>query len=445
STDTQSVIVGNKQILEREGYLYCNIKNNDLYLPEDDNWPNTIWIVDEKSHTDNRICIGVNMNDFAKKFFPSYPDSGNIYCLVDKNGKIIASDVYDMVNKSIYHYVDEKTALSNYTYKDMFNGNTAYISFDGIINDQMYLMSVTYESQYTGLLTKYYINIICICTALVISFIVIITIILYRLNKPIWKLIKDVQSLNGFTGDVSNNDIAFLEQSIYDSLDKIMDLQEQLKIRGDKLRNAQIVALQNQLNPHFIYNSLDAMNWRSMLILGEDNVVSNGIGYLSEIIAYGMDITHVTSTVKEELFITKQYIQLMKMRCGDEMRVNYSVDESLLDVRIAKLSMQPLLENSISHGFLSDMKSAQIDIDIYNDNGKLKIVIKDNGVGIEPDKLAELNKLINSDDIYVKKHIGLKNINQRVKLIYGEEYGLTIESILGEGTTCTISYPITEM
>ena len=135
----------------------------------------------------------------------------------------------------------------------------------------------------------------------------------------------------------------------------------------------------------------------------------------------------------------------MKMRCGDEMRVNYSVDESLLDVRIAKLSMQPLLENSISHGFLSDMKSAQIDIDIYNDNGKLKIVIKDNGVGIEPDKLAELNKLINSDDIYVKKHIGLKNINQRVKLIYGEEYGLTIESILGEGTTCTISYPITEM
>ena len=68
---------------------YCNIKNNDLYLPEDDNWPNTIWIVDEKSHTDNRICIGVNMNDFAKKFFPSYPDSGNIYCLVDKNGKIL--------------------------------------------------------------------------------------------------------------------------------------------------------------------------------------------------------------------------------------------------------------------------------------------------------------------------------------------------------------------
>lgn len=215
------------------------------------------------------------------------------------------------------------------------------------------------------------------------------------------------------------------------------------------LKNAELKALRAQINPHFLYNTLEMINWKAR-ISGETDI-SEMIEALSGILEVNIDRReeHVL-TIRQEIEYIKNYIFLIQKRFGDRVKFQFEVQDYLLDYKIPKLILQPIVENAITHG-IEMVGHGIISINISEVEEGLYITIKDNGRGITEEKLLsikekleKLEKLEIDNKEGIRGHIGIINVQKRIKLLYGETYGLKIESVLNEGTCIQIVLPKTK-
>ena len=205
------------------------------------------------------------------------------------------------------------------------------------------------------------------------------------------------------------------------------------------LNKAEYKALQAQINPHFLYNTLDTMS--SIASIQDCEIVSSLCQSLSGIFRYSLDMKHPYSTVAKELNHLKNYIFVMNVRMTDKIRYHYDIDDEVLQDSIPRISLQPLVENAISHGLKNKHGDKDIWISAKNDDGRLCINVRDNGVGMDEDSI---NKRLNENDSSTAdngRSIGLYNINARMKLLDGDEYGVLVESNMGEGAEVKIVIP----
>lgn len=162
---------------------------------------------------------------------------------------------------------------------------------------------------------------------------------------------------------------------------------------------------------------------------------------LSNIFRYSLNMKEPFSTVAKEITHLKNYSYVMNVRMRDNVKYVYQIDDSALKDRLPRISIQPLVENALNHGLRNKRGEKMIRIEIKGEGGILNICVSDNGVGMEPEKL---NKELAQNDLqYVEEgnSIGLHNINARIKMLYGEEYGIHIESAAGEGTSVYVTLP----
>ena len=162
---------------------------------------------------------------------------------------------------------------------------------------------------------------------------------------------------------------------------------------------------------------------------------------LGKIMENGLDINNFVTSVDYEVNYTKNYISLLQIRYPDKFTVVWNISPEVQTADILRLSIQPVIENAIYHGIKPKKIKGIIKVSIYNDNNTLITIIEDNGIGISPDELNNIRSLISKGSTKSKRHIGLSNINQRIRLIYGENYGVYVESIYGEFTKITITIP----
>lgn len=201
----------------------------------------------------------------------------------------------------------------------------------------------------------------------------------------------------------------------------------------------EIKALQSQINPHFLVNTLNSI--RFMAIVAKFDSIKNMAEALTKIVACSFKGENSFYTIREEIEMLESYVYLMKIRYSDNFEVDFQVDSSCLDYKVPRLSIQPILENSIIHGFEDMDDIGQITIKVYEKHNQVIFQIEDNGQGMT----QEVIEMILSDD---KKHdptyrgIGVSNVNRRIQLNYGEKYGITINSELGKYTHATIRIPI---
>ena len=198
--------------------------------------------------------------------------------------------------------------------------------------------------------------------------------------------------------------------------------------------------LQAQIKTHFLYNTLDTIQWMAQEHGAYDIIkIVQALTDLFRIILSNGD----ELIIKEEIRHVESYLIIQKMRYEEKIQYKISIDESILKCRVIKLTLQPLVENAIYHGVKE--KDGKGQIFIYGEivNNKIHFVVKDNGVGI---KVEELNKLNSSLKNYSAKNnsngYGIFNVNELIKLNYGENFGLSYESVYGEGTTVHIWYPV---
>lgn len=219
-------------------------------------------------------------------------------------------------------------------------------------------------------------------------------------------------------------------------------LKVQLSEQKYRLQAAKLLALQSQINPHFLYNTLNAIYWEVFKLTAKPNQGTEMIENLSHILDYSLSCPAQTVTLQEEIDHTKSYIRIQKFRHKDKFEVTWKGNhEEIQHFKIVKLLLQPLVENSIYHGIKETTTRVVIRIKIMLRGNRLKISVTDNGMGIEKDRLAEIRRQL-SEGSESPGHIGLFNTNIRLKLSYGEPYGITIKSKHGFGTSISFDIPV---
>lgn len=235
------------------------------------------------------------------------------------------------------------------------------------------------------------------------------------------------------------DEIGMLGQNFNEMLDRIEELAEKEKKTTYLLGQAKYNALQAQINPHFLYNTLETMS--SIAQIRECPEVSRLSMSLSNIFRYSLNMKDHFSTVSKEITHLKNYCYVMEVRMQDGVRYIYEVEEEALSKEIPRLSLQPLVENALNHGLRNKRGGKEVRILARHEGELLRLCIADNGVGMDARGMNE--KLRENDIQYVEqgKSIGLYNINARLKMLYGMNFGLRIESAPDQGTKVYMEIP----
>jgi len=246
------------------------------------------------------------------------------------------------------------------------------------------------------------------------------------------------------------NEVAELGMSFNIMIGKIKELLDSKIKEQENLKKAEFRALQAQINPHFLYNTLDTIIW--MAEAKKNDQVIDIVRALSNFFRISLSKGKDWITIREEIERTRSYLTIQKMRYRDILDYKIEVDPTVLDGTILKLILQPLVENAIYHGIKNKRGGGTVAVRAYQkDKDKVFLEIKDDGLGFTGYKLDKVQHKLNGDsdgrlDLdesnLEERGFGLKNVNQRIKLYYGKEYGLSIESQYQVGTQVTLVIPM---
>lgn len=286
---------------------------------------------------------------------------------------------------------------------------------------------------------------------IVLIFLIIIGITLtyYLMKKNISHLIKIIDVLD--SAERGENISKYIEdvKDEYDYItNKIVEVnilqryfKVQLSERKYKKKTLELLALKSQINPHFLYNTLETIYWKSFEFTEKPNVVTDMIENLSDILKYSLHTIDDEVTIKDEIKNTKSYLKIQKVRYRNKFDVVWEYEEQILEHRVIRLVLQPLIENAIYHGIKEKECKSEIKISILQQADFIRFSIIDTGIGMKEERLLEIREKLEVDDM-PQKHIGLLNTSKRLFLMYGQESKLCIISKYGEGTTIFFDIPM---
>ncbi|QYR20950.1 sensor histidine kinase [Paenibacillus sp. sptzw28] len=249
----------------------------------------------------------------------------------------------------------------------------------------------------------------------------------------------------------SKDEIGYLTNDFNQMVEKLQILMEEIywsKLRESDLslrqKETELKVLQSQVNPHFLYNSLETV--RGMALEREMGDIATLVSSLARLLRYNLNNTSPIVTLREELTICEMYLKIQKFRFEEKLDYRIDVPEWALDKGIVKFSLQPIVENSVIHGMELGTNRVLIRICAAKDgNGGYEVCIEDTGTGMSPARLALIQRDLREKDVIDGgAHIGIINVHRRIMHIYGERYGLKVESRQGAGTSVTVQLPLPE-
>lgn len=291
-------------------------------------------------------------------------------------------------------------------------------------------------------------NLIFIALIMILAAAILTILVSRGLTKPLDKLMQTIERIKGgethLRVDIQNRDeVGILGQSFNEMLDQMEVLISQEYETKLLLNRAEYKALQAQINPHFLYNTLDTMS--SIAQIQNCPEVSGLSQSLSNIFRYSLDMKNPFSTVAKEIVHLKNYIYVMNVRMRDNVKYSFDIDETVLQDTVPRISIQPLVENALNHGLRNTREEKAVIVCAQVREGNLWISVQDNGVGMDA---AKVNEILEKNDINLVEKgssIGLNNINARMKMLYGKEYGIHVESEVGKGTRIYLKIPRVKM
>ncbi len=294
-------------------------------------------------------------------------------------------------------------------------------------------------------------NIIMLCFVVVIMLTILTLFIAVDIVKPINKLVNGMKKVQAGESNVQiqvdrEDELGFLHKAFNEMSSEIHHLVNWVYREQLTRKEAELKALQSQINPHFLFNTLEAINWMAQL----NNVpeISSTVSDLSDLMEASIGRDDRLITIEEEFTYADKYISLQKRRFGDKIELIKDINSEVNRIKIPRLLIQPLIENAVYHGIERNRGKGVITLNAFKRDEYVSVEVIDNGAGMEPDELKELNTRLEMDnDTYFKnlggkrRSIGIENVNRRIKLFYGEVYGLRIESEVGAYTKVTIKIP----
>jgi len=279
--------------------------------------------------------------------------------------------------------------------------------------------------------------------ALIIIFIgVYIRRVTVGITRPLTLLTKRVDDITAgdFSAkppvEASEIEIQTLSNGFEEMAGKLNLLIQENKRAERRKRHAELEMLQAQINPHFLYNTLDTIIWLIEADKKQESI--NMVSALSDFFRFCLSRGRDIITLQEEEKHVMSYLSIQKTRYQDRMDYQVNIPESLYKYMIPKLTLQPLVENSIYHGIKMQREKGTIRVDAMDMDDKIEITVKDTGAGMTDERLTEMRQTIAQGQ---KNGFGLRTVHERIQLLFGEDYGLTITSTQGVGTTITVLIP----
>lgn len=237
----------------------------------------------------------------------------------------------------------------------------------------------------------------------------------------------------------SGAEARMLSDSLNAMIDKINELLDQVTTEQVRLRKAEFELLQAQINPHFLYNTLDTIVW--LAEAGDQKRVVSMVGNLSDFFRTSLNQGKDIISIREELAHVRSYLEIQQVRYQDILRYKITVPEDLYEYKIPKITIQPLVENALYHGIKNKRGQGTITVTGKRNENGFVLYVRDNGIGMTQERLKEVRAGIQKLSYTGKEIYGLYNVNERIRLNFGETYGISIESTYGEGTCVSISLP----
>ncbi len=284
---------------------------------------------------------------------------------------------------------------------------------------------------------------VLLCIVLILLALSVSTIIATGITKPVLMLKKSMISVeNGdlnVTSSISGGEIGELSSGFNRMISETRKLIQKIYEQETEKRDAEIIALQSQISPHFLYNTLNTIKWMAK-IQGSTGIV-NALGSLIQLLTFASKNKDNLISIKEELEQLNYYVDIMNLRFNDKFSVEYRVDDEALKCMTLKFLLQPIVENAIIHGFEDLSGNGVINITIVKKDDRIIYDVIDNGKGIDQETIR---KILYSEEYSSKKKfskIGLYNVNKRIKLEFGESYGVEIPEETGKNSRVHVEIP----
>lgn len=356
---------------------------------------------------------------------------------VAKSGTVLVASETELLGKDIQEAADYFEAAAK---------KTKYLFYNTNESSRLETIVCLDMEKYNDQLSQVRLIILLIVGValwLTAAFCIVISI---KLFQPIEKIVDSIRQYDLMPDSedkivFGENELEYILKNIQLSADKRKNAEEQLAERIEMLKKAQAVALQTQINPHFLNNTLENLNWMAMDLLGAENDVSEMVVTLSKMLRLSLGKTDILVSVSKELEHCRYYLQIMEKRYSDMFTTVWELDEEIYACRIVRIVLQPLVENAIYHGIKKKGKNGILTIRGCVSEDRLILSVQDNGVGMTEEKMKELRLALQEEKIREENHIGILNVNQRLRLFYGSNSGMTIESIATGGVKVTISVP----
>ena len=391
----------------------------------------------ESRQTIGHLMIIFSENFFLDAFKYFTEDSDNYAALFTENGQILALAGCEGDEIKVLTMLSSKNQNSEYLPLTVID-NANRLTLRGLVSKQLINNQVHLLTTSTIVLLAIVVGV----TAMLSTFLSV------NLNHPIKQITKNVNKIS--KGDFThlqeiddNSELGELNRHILKMSEDIQRLLQEQKERETEKRRLEVRVLQAQINPHFLYNTLNSI--KIMASMQSAYNISAMVDALGKLIRANQTVTAEWIPLKQELDLLDSYLYIQNIRFKGKIRSEWSIeDESLLQQKILKFTLQPLVENAIIHGLADLPQGGEILIICDTHKTDLRIRILDDGVGIEPDRLAYIQAMLNdSSGIFHQENgMGIKNVAQRIRLRCGSRYGVTISNRAEGGTCATVLLPL---
>ncbi len=458
-------------------YLYSPASNNiissskivDAYYAEDTNWleyiddasnqsyllftrkkhnkyPYLLCLLKSFETNQGLAAVSINIDLSKMNPFPSYMDnfSEQLYIISD-DGEILYRynqreylEPYTVISELV-HFSSDKSAKQHFV-----NGSNPYIytqyhsgsypwSYILITNVTDYTASISGSQSY-------------VFTLLIFGFLIallLIFMIVFRASKPINAIIRLLENPENFTyQDINDKENRAIIQKILTYIQSNSTLSEELEKQLSLLHNAKMLALQSQINPHFLMNTLNMIRTSEIDELGYEHKVPNMTLMLSRLLQYALS-SEDTVSLNTEIYYAEQFVRLMSERYTHSIQFFFHIETDIENIIVPKLIIQPLVENAVFHGLSAvPNKERSLTVSVSVSDKVCCLAVSDNGAGMNNEKLSSLLSQVSNYAETPSNSIGLHNVLLRMHLLYGESFSFNINSKENEGTCVTLMFPL---
>ena len=374
----------------------------------------------------------------SRQFMTDIADLESQTVIADENGWIFLSNNYNFLDSLDRVDLSLEKPISTVTKED----DRYVIASTKLLDEKLQIYSIFSITSQIQMI--HYIALILLFVFSMLIFLVLISskTIVAKKTKDLYLIIDAFNkakagNLNTQIYLESDDEFEIIADSYNQMLSSLKELIEKNREMDQLVATAQTKQLESQFNPHFLFNTLDNIRFMCKM---EPEIASKMVLNLSTLLRYSISNNQEEVTVEEDIGYTENYMSILKLRFNHRFQYSIDIATDIEHCIIPKLLIQPMIENSIKYGFAGRDKLA-VEITGYQENNQLVFICKDDGVGMPEEVLLEMQSILAQSD-NKSNHTGLYNINRRLQIKYGKEYGIQIHSVQNEGTVLTVTLPI---